>query len=196
MHHVPHDAKLINPAFSVFLVSNCERSLFMADRDTRRDDNNPANRDPITGTPGAHPVGVGIGAVGGGAAAGAAIGSVAGPVGTAVGAAAGAVVGGLAGKAIAEQVNPTVEDAYWRSNYNRRPYVKAGESYDKYQPAYRYGWEGRSRHAGKKFDEVERELERDWATQRGNCPLDWQGAKPAVRDAWERETQPELGGRG
>ena len=44
-----------------------------------------ANRDPITKAPGAHPVGVGVGAAGGGAA-GAAIGSLAGPVGTAVGA--------------------------------------------------------------------------------------------------------------
>src|SRR5262245_24209334 len=117
-------------------------------------DKTDANRDPITGTPGAHPVGVGIGAAGGGAAAGAAIGAAGGPVGAAVGAVAGAVAGGLAGKAVAEKVNPTVEDAFWRENYNKRPYVKSGTSYDRYQPAYRYGWEGRSRYAGKRFDEV------------------------------------------
>ena len=49
-----------------------------------------ANRDPITGAPGAHPVGTGVGAAAGGAAAGAAIGTVAGPIGTAIGMAAGA----------------------------------------------------------------------------------------------------------
>ena len=76
-----------------------------------------ANRDPLTGAPGAHPVGTGAGAVAGGMAAGAAVGTVAGPVGTAVGAAVGAIVGGLAGKGIAEQIDPTVEDAYWRDNY-------------------------------------------------------------------------------
>ena len=40
------------------------------------------NRDPITGAPGAHPVGTGIGAAAGGVAAGAAAGTVAaGPIG-------------------------------------------------------------------------------------------------------------------
>ena len=82
-----------------------------------------ANRDPITGAPGSHPAGIGVGAVAGGRPAGAAAGSVAGPVGTVVGAAVGAVAGGLAGKAIAEQIDPTREDAYWRENYSGRPYV-------------------------------------------------------------------------
>ena len=72
------------------------------------------NRDPITGAPGAHPVGVGLGAaaggIAGGIAAGAAVGTVAaGPVGTAVGAAVGAIAGGLGGKAVAEKLDPTVE---------------------------------------------------------------------------------------
>jgi hypothetical protein len=160
----------------------------MIDKHNPQLDKTDANRDPITGTPGAHPVGVGLGAAGGGAAAGAAIGAVAGPVGAAAGAVAGAVAGGLAGKAVAEHVNPTVEDAFWRSNYTKRPYVNQGETYDTYQPAYRYGWEGRSKHVGKRFDEVERDLERDWQSNRGNCPLEWQSARPAVRDAWERDT--------
>src|SRR5436190_23626440 len=85
-----------------------------------------ANRDPITGAPGAHPVGTGLGAAAGGMAAGAAVGSVAGPVGTAVGAAAGAVVGGLAGKGIAEMIDPTAEEAYWRENYTLQPYYEKG----------------------------------------------------------------------
>jgi outer membrane lipoprotein SlyB len=68
------------------------------------------NRDPITGAPGAHPVGVGLGAAAGGIAAGAAVGTVAaGPVGTVVGAAVGAIAGGLGGKAVAEKLDPTVE---------------------------------------------------------------------------------------
>ncbi len=70
--------------------------------------NAAANRDPISGTPGSHPVGTGVGAAGG-AAAGAAVGTLAGPVGAAVGLAAGAVVGGLAGKDAAEKMDPTVE---------------------------------------------------------------------------------------
>ena len=66
------------------------------------------NRDPITGEPGAHPVGTAVGATAGAVAAGAAVGSVAGPVGTVVGAAIGAVAGGAAGKGVAETVDPTV----------------------------------------------------------------------------------------
>lgn len=65
-----------------------------------------ANPDPITGEPGAHPVGVGAGATGG-AVTGAAIGAVGGPIGSAVGGAIGAVAGGLAGKGVAEAVDPT-----------------------------------------------------------------------------------------
>ena len=70
-----------------------------------------ANRDPISGAPGAHPLGAGIGAALGGAAAGAAAGTVVGPVGTVVGLAVGAIVGGLAGKGVAESIDPTLEDS-------------------------------------------------------------------------------------
>ena len=80
-----------------------------------------SNLDPITGEPGAHPVGTGVGAAAGGMAAGAAAGTVAGPVGTVIGAAVGAVVGGLAGKGVAESVDPTEHDAYWRENFTTRP---------------------------------------------------------------------------
>lgn len=144
------------------------------------------NPDPITGAPGAHPVGVGIGAAGAGAA-GAAIGSVAGPVGTAVGAVVGAVAGGLAGKGVAEAVNPTAEEEYWRENYSTRPYVTAGETYtyeDDYAPAYRYGWESRTQHTGRRYDEVESDLERGWERAKGKSRLGWERAKHATRDAW------------
>ena len=56
--------------------------------------------DPITGEPGAHPVGVGVGALGAGAA-GAAIGAIGGPIGMLVGATIGAIAGGLAGHEVA-----------------------------------------------------------------------------------------------
>lgn len=69
----------------------------------------PANRDPITEIPGAHPVRTGVGALAGGAATGAAVGTVAGPVGTVIGAAVGAVAGGPTGKGVAEQIDPTVD---------------------------------------------------------------------------------------
>ena len=145
-----------------------------------------ANRDPITGAPGSHPVGTGVGAALGGAAAGAVTGTMAGPVGTVVGAAVGAVVGGLAGKGVAELVDPTREDAYWRDNFKHRPYVKRDTSFDDYGPAYRYGVDAYSRQPGRSFDEVEPELAREWPTARGASRLPWDDAKNATRDAWER----------
>jgi hypothetical protein len=150
-------------------------------------DKRDSNPDPITGEPGAHPVGVAGGATGG-ALAGAAIGAVGGPIGAAVGGAIGAVAGGLAGKGAAEAVNPTEEDAYWKENFKTRPYYQDGRAYDDYAPAYRYGWEAAARpeHTGRRFDDVERDLSAGWASARGKVRTEWNEAKDATRDAFER----------
>ena len=154
----------------------------------KKTDSNPANRDPISGEPGAHPVGTGIGAAIGGAAAGAGIGAVAGPVGAVAGAVVGAVAGGLGGKAVAESIDPTVQDAYWEKNYKTRPYANSQVEYKEYRPAYRYGWEHASKADGKSFDELEPTLARDWDKSRSGSSLGWDKAKDAARDAWDRVT--------
>jgi len=148
------------------------------------------NLDPISGEPGAHPVGTGLGAAGAGAAAGALGGAMAGPVGAAVGAVIGAVGGGLAGKGIAESIDPTAENAYWQENYRSRPYVDKSHDYDTYRPAYQYGWESRSLHAGKSWDDVESDLASGWAKVRGKSKLEWDQARHATRDAWDRISTP------
>lgn len=151
---------------------------------TRRDADE--NRDPITGTPGAHPIGAGLGAAAAGAAAGAAGGAVAGPAGVVAGAVVGGVVGGLGGKAVAEAVDPTVEDAYWRDEYANRPYYDRAVGYDTYAPAYRYGWESRDRYAGRTWDESEADLRGGWESSGHSAKLKWEKAKLAARDAWHR----------
>ena len=144
------------------------------------------NADPITGAPGSHPVGTGVGAAGG-AAAGAAIGAVGGPAGAFVGGAIGAVAGGLLGKGVAEGIDPTVEETYWRENHTNRPYYEDNYSYDEdYLPAYRYGWETRAKHHDKRFDDVDSDLERGWDHAKDKSRLDWEKAKVATRDAWHR----------
>lgn len=152
--------------------------------DNKKHDSNP---DPITGEPGAHPVGVAGGATGG-ALAGAAIGAIGGPVGSAIGGAIGAVAGGLAGKGAAEAVNPTEEDGYWRNEHKSRPYFQSGRSYDDYSPAYRYGWESASRpeYHGRRFEDVESDLGHGWDKARGNTRNEWGDMKHATRDAFER----------
>lgn len=145
---------------------------------------NDMNRDPITGAPGAHPVGTGVGAAGG-AVAGAAAGSVAGPAGTVVGLVAGGLAGGLGGKVVAESVNPSAEDAYWRSSYDRESYYEPGRSYDDYAPAYELGWSSRAARDDS-FDTLEPTLADEWATRRGSSTLDWPQARHASRAAWDR----------
>ena len=144
------------------------------------------NRDPITGAPGAHPVGTGVGAALGGAAAGAAAGTVVGPVGTVVGAAVGAIVGGLAGKGVAEAIDPTRELAYWRENYKTRPYADKATAFDEYEPAYGYGIASYTKYPGRSFDDIDMDLGRDWNASRGKSTLAWDRARSASRDAWDR----------
>ncbi len=152
----------------------------------RKEERKDANRDPITGAPGSHPVGTGLGAAAGGMAAGAAAGSIAGPVGTVVGAAVGAIAGGLAGKGIAEMIDPSVEEAYWRENYATRPYVTTGAKFDDWGPAYGYGVDNYAKYPGRSFDDVEADLARDWQRSKGRSSLTWDRAKHATRDSWQR----------
>lgn len=158
------------------------------DENRRLDPTPDANRDPLTREPGSHPIGTGVGAAGG-AATGAAIGgAVGGPVGAAVGGVAGAIAGGAAGHAVAEGLDPTVEDEYWRSSFTTRPYYRAGSTYEDYEPAYRYGWESATRpeYRGREFDDIDSDLERGWEKAKGKTRESWRDVKAAARDAWDR----------
>lgn len=156
---------------------------------TQRKINEPAdaNRDPITGAPGSHPVGVGVGGATGGAA-GMAAGALFGPIGLLVGAAVGTFAGASAGKGVAESIDPTAEDAYWREQYATREYVEKSRDYDThYAPAYNYGTQARGRYPDRAWDAtLESDLSRDWGKARASSELDWDAARPAVKDAWDR----------
>jgi uncharacterized protein (TIGR02271 family) len=147
------------------------------------------NADPITDQPGSHPIETGIGAAVAGAASGLAVGAVAGPVGAAAGAAIGAIAGGLAGKGIGEMIDPTTEDNWLHENFESRPYVQKGETFDTYHDAYRYGGEAESRYQGHSFDQVEHDLKRDWATAKAHAGMTWDRARGAVKDAFDRTIQ-------
>ena len=144
-----------------------------------------ANLDPITKEPGAHPVGTGVGAAVGGAAAGVAAGAFGGPVGAAIGGIVGAVAGGLAGKAAGEAVNPTDEEAYWRSAYQDEPYYANGRTFDDYHPAYSLGWQSVGMYEGP-FEQIEPALRDRWLTDSATSPLAWPEAREATRAARDR----------
>jgi hypothetical protein len=147
------------------------------------------NADPLTNAPGSHPVETGVGAATVGAVSGMAAGAVAGPVGAAIGAAVGAVAGGYAGKGVGEMIDPTTEDSWLRDNFARRPYVKQGDTFEKYQPAYRYGAEAECRYGAGKFEAVEGDLESNWHSQTTDPVMRWKHVRDAVKDSYERAAQ-------
>jgi hypothetical protein len=147
-----------------------------------------ANRDPLTGAPGAHPLGTGLGATVGAAAAGAALGAVAGPVGAVAGAVVGGVLGGLGGKAVAEKVDPTVEteDDYWRDHYLFESYVEHEHPYEQYRLAYRMGYETRIHYPHLTLDAALLALESEYERRKGEVGVPWAKARYATRAAWHR----------
>ena len=181
---VPMEAKRVD-------VSRHARDDDDSDLEVRQRDAEP-NADPITGTHGSHPVGVGVGAAAAGIT-GAAIGSIIPGIGTAVGAVVGSVVGaisgGYAGKGVAEAMFPTSDDEYWRESFGSRSYVPTdrGFSYDiDYRDAYRFGHTSAMTYENQSFDTAEPQLVEDWTSKHGTSRLEWSLARDAVRDAWER----------
>ncbi|MCL1527181.1 hypothetical protein [Xanthomonas nasturtii] len=157
------------------------------DKQERKEEAKDLNRDPISGAPGSHPVGVGVGGIAGGAAAGALAGTVFGPLGTLIGAAAGVLAGAAAGKGVAERLDPTVETEYWRQEHQNRPYYKEGTDYDRdYATVYGFGLQARETRPTSTWEETEATLAGEWRRNRGESRLEWDQARLAARDAWDR----------
>ena len=159
-----------------------------------------ANPDAITGAPGSHPIGTGVGAAAAGTAGalvgagaiGASIGSVVPGIGTAIGGAVGAIVGavagGYAGKAVAEAIDPTDEHAYWEANHRNRDYYDNSLDYDRdYRGAYTTGIEVYNENPGRPYAEAETDLRTRWETRRGTSKLGWDKASRAMRDVFDRD---------
>jgi hypothetical protein len=108
--------------------------------------------------------------------------------GTAVGVAAG-VASALTAKSnsAGSSVDPTAHELYWREHFAAEPYYDASYSFEDYLPAWRTGWEGRAKYLGRRFQDVERELQADFYWNRGKRSLLlWSQAREAVRAAFER----------
>lgn len=144
------------------------------------------NEDPLSGEPGAHPVGTAVGAALGGAAAGAAAGALGGPIGAVAGAVVGGIAGGYAGKAVAEGVDPTVETAHWRAEYKNRPYHNQEYSYEHYHPAYQAGWESHDGSNGAGWATREEIARQRWESEGGPQYMSWEEARLAALDAYDR----------
>jgi hypothetical protein len=96
------------------------------------------------------------------------------------------VAGGLVGKGVAEAIDPTAEEGYWRENYAKRPYVGKDASFDDYGPAYRHGIDSYGSSNGRTFEQSESDLKRNWESAKGSSRLSWDDARDASRDSWQR----------
>ena len=109
-----------------------------------------------------------------------------------------------AGKGVAEAVNPTAEDAYWRQNHGSPPFAK-DRPYDDYASAYRTGYNGYA--PGSRFEDAEPKLRQEYESTPaastalhkvgdaavmppiGSCTglhVAWDDAKHAARAAWQK----------
>jgi hypothetical protein len=89
----------------------------------------------------------------------------------------------------AQRIDAAVEEAYWRTHFSGEKYGEREAAYATYQPAFRAGYIGRNRYPGKTFEEVEKDLQRDYDRLKGSATLPWARARFAVLDAWNRPVQ-------
>ena len=82
------------------------------------------------------------------------------------------------------------EDNYWQENFSSRPYALGPDYYDRFRPAYRYGFESARHSLGRSWDDAEPELREGWdrVQRESGSPSAWEEIKAAVRDAWDRVT--------
>jgi hypothetical protein len=82
------------------------------------------------------------------------------------------------------------EDNYWEENFSSRPYALGPDYYDKFRPAYRYGFESARDGLGRTWDDAEPDLRSGWERyqEESGTPSAWDEFLAAVRDAWDRVT--------
>ncbi|WP_296949482.1 general stress protein [uncultured Massilia sp.] len=90
-----------------------------------------------------------------------------------------------------DKITPDMDDDdYYRSHWTST-YGSSGDTYNAYQPAYRYGNEMRrdARYTGRNWNDVESDLRTDWDTRyASNGVSTWEKFKAAVRHGWDRMT--------
>ena len=84
------------------------------------------------------------------------------------------------------------EDNYWQENFSSRPYALGPDYYDRFRPAYRYGFESARHQPGPVLGRRRAGPPRPGGTAyqrpRAAARRAWDEIKAAVRDAWDRVT--------
>ena len=125
-----------------------------------------------------------------GAGAGAALGMVGGPVGMVVGALAGAVGGWWATDKITEDTGTYTEDEdrWYRQHYATPEFRLADRAFEDVRPAYAYGHIAARNpaHRGRSFEDVQRDLERDWRAGLAERYGEWATASRYAQAGFDR----------
>jgi uncharacterized protein YcfJ len=156
---------------------------YVPGRDTKDDRAKPGDNS------GGQAVGTGVGGLSG-AVTGAAIGTaIGGPAGAIIGGIAGLAVGAVSGSAIADLNRE--DETYWQNNFQSRPYVQQGDTYQTYADAYRFGGQTaeNEQYRGKTFDEVEADIRANYEQTPAGANLAYDRARGAINDAYERRAK-------
>ena len=70
-----------------------------------------------------------------------------------------------------------------------RPYVRAGDAFEKYQPAYKHGAVAESLYGDSGFDSIEGKAKEAWDKLGDTVDYPWTDARAAVKDSYERTCQ-------
>jgi len=75
-------------------------------------------------------------------------------------------------------------DAGFRKNWQSN-YANSGMTYERYQPAYRYGYSlaNDQRYRGRNWNEIESDVRRDWESQNQGP---WENFKDSIRYSWDQ----------
>lgn len=76
------------------------------------------------------------------------------------------------------------DSAYFRSYYDKS-LTKSGYTYDQYQPVFTYGSTLASTYKGRKWNDIEGDVRRDWETKNSGT---WEQFKDSIKFAWDRAT--------
>lgn len=94
----------------------------------------------------------------------------------------------MADKKTGQMLDWTTEEQYWRNTYTSRPYTTTNRDFDYWRPGYQYGYESGMKYQGKKWNDVENDLQTGWDRFQDRSQATWEQIKDAVRDGWNRVT--------
>ena len=85
-------------------------------------------------------------------------------------------------------IDPTTEDNWLRDHFDSFTYPEESETFESYEPAYRYGGQVEAKYGDTGWDAVVDDVENDGPI-RGLPGLKWPKARDAVKDSYERTVQ-------